>query len=142
MIINETQSFSSAPSSRSPTGIGFGGLTAESFAKIIFTELGKQDPLQPSDTNALLEQISTLRSIQSNMNLTTQLSELVSQNEFASAATLVGASVSGVSQDNERISGTVRSVSRTTEGSVVELATGERISVRNIDTVSREGGRP
>lgn len=142
MTINEALSQAAAPSSRSAAGLGFGGLSAESFAKIIFTELGKQDPLQPSDTNALLEQISTLRSIQSNMNLTTQLSELVSQNEFASAATLVGASVSGVSQDNERISGTVRSVSRTTEGSVVELATGERISVRNIDTVSREGGRP
>ena len=32
---------------------GLSALTSEDFAKIIFAELGKQDPLQPSDTKPL-----------------------------------------------------------------------------------------
>lgn len=116
---------------------GLSALTSEDFAKIIFTELGKQDPLQPNDTGALLEQISTLRSIQSNMDLSGNLEKLVSQNEFASAATLIGKTVSGVTnaETQARATGIVKSVLKTDEGAVVQLMSGQRISVSNLDEV-------
>jgi len=65
------------PSTTPYTGSGFSSLTAEQFSKIIFTELSKQDPLQPNDTNALLQQISSVRAIQSDMDLTSKLDSLV-----------------------------------------------------------------
>ena len=40
-----------------------GALGSEEFLKIILTELTSQDPLSPNDTSALLDQISTIRSI-------------------------------------------------------------------------------
>ena len=52
---------------------GMSALTTEEFSKIIFTELANQDPLSPNDTGALLQQISTLRSIQSDMDLSDRL---------------------------------------------------------------------
>src|SRR2546423_13913932 len=94
-------SSSTGSTSASPTG--FSALSAEDFSKIIFTELSKQDPLQPNDTNALLQQISSVRAIQSDMDLTSKLSALVNQNEFASAATLIGKTVSGVDESNDRV---------------------------------------
>ncbi len=114
---------------------GLSALTSEDFAKIIFAELGKQDPLQPSDTKALLEQISSLRSIQSNMDLSSDLQSLVSQNEFSSAATLIGKQVAGVDEGNERASGVVKSVLRTRDGAVVQLESGERLRVSNLDEI-------
>lgn len=114
---------------------GLSALTSEDFAKIIFAELGKQDPLQPSDTKALLEQISSLRSIQSNMDLSSDLQSLVSQNEFSSAATLIGKQVAGLSEDNARASGVVKSVLRTRDGAVVQLTGGERLKVSNLDEI-------
>jgi flagellar basal-body rod modification protein FlgD len=114
---------------------GLSALTSEDFAKIIFAELGKQDPLQPSDTKALLEQISSLRSIQSNMDLSSDLQSLVSQNEFSSAATLIGKQVAGVDEGNERASGVVKSVLRTKDGAVVQLMSGERLKVSNLDEI-------
>ena len=45
----------------------FSELTSEEFVKIMFTELSNQDPLKPSDSSALLQQMSNLRSIQSDI---------------------------------------------------------------------------
>src|SRR4051812_27189619 len=103
-------------------GSGFSALSAEQFSKIIFTELSNQDPLQPNDTNALLQQISSVRSIQSDMDLSQKLEVLVNQNEFAAAATLIGKTVSGVDENNQRVTGKVKSLSRTSSGTVLTLA--------------------
>ena len=65
-----------------------------------------------------------LRSIQSDMDLSTDLRSLVNQNEFAAAATLVGKTVSGVDESFNRVTGEVRSISRTQEGTIITLKTG------------------
>jgi flagellar basal-body rod modification protein FlgD len=119
----------------SPTPSGLSALTSADFSKIIFTELSKQDPMQPSDTKALLEQISTLRSIQSNTDLTDNLKKLVSQSEFSSAATLIGKQVSGVTTAQARATGLVQSVIRTSDGAFVQLSTGEKIGLSNLDQI-------
>jgi flagellar basal-body rod modification protein FlgD len=134
MAVVDAVSGSSTSTARANAG-GLSALTSEDFAKIIFSELGRQDPLQPSDTKALLEQISSLRSIQSNMDLSNDLKKLVSQGEFASAATLIGKRVSGVSETGSRASGTVKSVSRTGAGAVVTLTAGPRINISNLDQI-------
>jgi len=124
-------------SSPTATGqsVGFSALSSEDFAKIIFTELGRQDPLQPNDTNALLEQLSSVRSIQADMDLSDRLQSLVNQNEFSSAATLIGKSVSGVTETNTRVTDRVRSISRTDDGPVLTLAGGQRLRLSNLDEI-------
>jgi flagellar basal-body rod modification protein FlgD len=126
----------SQTNSSSPTAAsGFSSLSAEDFSKIIFTELSKQDPLQPNDTNALLQQISSIRAIQSDMDLTTNLKSLVNQNEFASASTLIGKTVSGIDDQRDRVTGVVKSVSRTANGTVLTLDSGERMSISDLDQI-------
>lgn len=114
---------------------GLSALSTEDFSKIIFTELANQDPLSPNDTNALLNQISTLRSIQSDTDLSTRLKDLVQQNQFASAASLLGQRVSGLMEQNTRAEGIVAGVSNTSAGAVVSLKNGERVAMSRIDEV-------
>lgn len=125
---------------------GLSNLSSGDFFKLILTELTKQDPLAPNDTNALLQQISAVRSIQSDMDLSKDLGNLVQQNEFASAATLVGKTVSGVDETFARVSGEVKSVSRTQDGTMLILKTGERIPVGYLDEIRQtpvsSGGQP
>ncbi|HEX2838190.1 MAG TPA: flagellar hook capping FlgD N-terminal domain-containing protein [Phycisphaerales bacterium] len=124
--------------STTSTGInGFSSMSTEDFTKIIFSELSNQDPLSPNDTNALLQQISTIRAIQSDTDLSQSLQTLVSQNEFASAATLIGQPVSGVTEEYERAEGVVRSVSRTANGPVLTLEDGNRIPINWLDTITK-----
>lgn len=114
----------------------FSALSSEQFIKIMFTELTNQDPLKPNDSNQLLEQMSSLRDIESSMQMQSKLDALVGQNEFASASMLIGAQVSGVSIDNRRVSGVVSSVSRTSDGPVMTLSNGARVLFGNIDQVA------
>jgi flagellar basal-body rod modification protein FlgD len=116
----------------------FSSLTSESFVKIIFSELGHQDPLQPNDSKALLEQLSSLRNIQSSMDLSSSMGSLVAQNQLAAASNLIGKSVSGVSENNERITGVVKSVSRTSDGATLNLVSGQKIKMNNVDEVLGE----
>lgn len=114
---------------------GFSELTSEDFTKIIFTELANQDPLQPSDSKALLEQLSSIRSIQSDMDLGSKLQSLVAQSEMTGAAGLIGKLVSGITDDNRRVAEVVISVSRTSEGAVLNLHGGLRVPMKNVDEV-------
>ena len=123
-------------SARPPEGAGgLSSLSSGDFFKLILTELTKQDPLAPNDTNALLQQISAVRSIQSDMDLSSDLRALVNQNEFAAASTLVGKTVSGVDEGFNRVTGEVRSISRTSTGAVLTLKTGERIAIGSLDEI-------
>jgi flagellar basal-body rod modification protein FlgD len=125
----------SSTGSSSKAGTGFSGLSSEDFTKIVLTELSKQDPLQPNDTNALLQQLSTIRSIQSDTDLSDSLKSLTRQNDFAAAATLIGKNVSGIDQYGARVVGTVESVGRTSTASLVKLKTGEVMDFTNVDRI-------
>jgi len=114
---------------------GFSALSSEQFTKIILTELSNQDPMAPSDTNALLQQLSQIRNIQSSMDLSEKLGSLVSDNQFASASNMIGKVVGGVSTDNSRAIGKVSSISKTDDGVFLNLNTGKSIKVDNMDGV-------
>lgn len=114
---------------------GFSDLTSEQFTKIMFTELGHQDPLEPQDSKALLDQVSSLRSIQADMDLQSKLGDLVAQNEFASAAGLIGDYVVGLNDRLERVGDFVQSVSKTDSGPVLNLTSGDRLPMGNIEQI-------
>ncbi len=126
---------SSSTAPRASGSNAFEALNSSEFVKIIFTELANQDPLAPSDSKALLEQISSIRSIESNIALSDKLNTLVGQEEWSSAASLIGQRISGISEDLERVEGKVKSVSRTDSGAVLNLETGERVPVSFVDEV-------
>lgn len=128
---------------RTAAGDAFSSLSSEEFTKIILTELQNQDPLEPNDTGALLEQLSSIRSIQSDMELGDRLESVVSQNEFAAAAGLIGRRISGLTETGQRVEDDVASVSRTSEGAVLNLVGGKRVPMSGLDrvlaTVEEEG---
>jgi hypothetical protein len=113
----------------------FSALSSEQFVKIMFTELTNQDPLKPNDSNQLLQQMSSLREIESSISLQTKLDDLVGQNAFSSASLLIGAKVSGITDANQRVQGLVASVVKTNEGPILTLRSGERINFNNVDQV-------
>lgn len=131
----------SATRAGSTKASGYSAMTADDFTKIIFEELSRQDPSNPTDTNALLQQLSMIRGIQSDLDLSTNLKSLVNQNEMASASGLIGMNVSGVSTENARITDLVKSVSKTSDGTVLNMQGGARIRMSNVDTINLAGAQ-
>jgi flagellar basal-body rod modification protein FlgD len=113
----------------------FSELTSGQFLKIIFAELANQDPFEPNDSQAMLQQLATIRSIESDTQLSTKLNALVRQNEFAAATGLIGNLVSGITLDNRRVADLVISVSMTQDGPVLNLFDGSRMFFSKVDEV-------
>ena len=113
----------------------FSALSSGQFLQIIFTELTNQDPLAPNDTQSMLNQLSTLRSIESDTQMVGSLKRLVSQSELASASQLIGSLVSGITLDNRRVSDLVISVSMTQDGPVLNMFDGSRMFFSNVDEI-------
>jgi len=124
----------------SPTG--FGALTSVDFIRIMFTELANQDPFQPSDSSALLEQMNSIRSIESNIQLIDRLDTLVFENKLSSAAILIGKTVEGLSDRGDRVSGTVSTVLRQGDEVTLELENGSRMSIDNIERIQESPPPP
>jgi flagellar basal-body rod modification protein FlgD len=86
-------------------------LNVDSFLKLMITELQHQDPLNPMDSSQMLDQISQMRQITSSDKLTSTLNSVLLGQNIASSTNLIGANVIGVSDDNQKVSGIVSSVS-------------------------------
>ncbi len=121
-------------------GSAYSALSSGDFLKIIFTELSKQDPLQPNDSKALLEQLSSIRSIQADLDLSDRLQTLVAQNELTSASGLIGRRIGGLSEDRQRVSGVVQSLSRTSDGVILALPGGVRVPMSGVDEIALDAG--
>lgn len=119
-------------SSASGARNSFSELSTDQFFKIIFAELSNQDPLAPSDTKALLDQMSTLRSLQSDMDMSKSLESLISRDEMASAAGLIGKTITGVSDDGRAVTNLVSSVRRTSDGAFLMLKDGSSVHMSQL----------
>lgn len=135
MSIAATSRSSSANQAFSNTPDGFSAINSEEFMRIIFAELSRQDPTQPSDSSKLIEQLSSIRSIQSDIELSRDLKSIVGQGQFATAGGLIGKQVQGLTDRGERVSGKVTSVSNTSTGPVLNLESGQRLAFTNVDRI-------
>ncbi|HLO39526.1 MAG TPA: flagellar hook capping FlgD N-terminal domain-containing protein [Phycisphaerales bacterium] len=123
-------------SSGSPSAASaFSSMKSEDFLQLILMELTKQDPMQPNDTQALLDQLSTVYNIQSQMDLSTRMGDIVDRDELASASSMIGRYITGISEDITRVEGTVAAVTKTKDGSVLVLEDGTRVPMKDVDGV-------
>jgi flagellar basal-body rod modification protein FlgD len=111
----------------------FNDLTSEQFVKIMFTELSNQDPLKPNDSNQMLQQLSSLRSIQSDINLTDKLEAILTQNQLSTAGSLIGKYVSGLTEGGQRVVGEVVAVARNENGPLLRLSNNFLVPFANVD---------
>ncbi|MBW3538924.1 MAG: flagellar hook capping protein [Planctomycetes bacterium] len=87
--------------------IGFGGLTSDTFMKLLIAQLQNQDPLEPVGNEELLSQISMMRNLQSNIELGEAMKSITTNQQLSTAATFIGRAVSGTDKDNNPVSGVV-----------------------------------
>jgi flagellar basal-body rod modification protein FlgD len=110
----------------------FAELQSSEFINVMLAELANQDPFEPSDSSAILEQLSSLRNIESQLKLQEKLETLVLQNQITSAGGMLGKLVSGLTDTNDQSTGVVTSV-RVNEGRVLlELDSGQTLPLDRV----------
>lgn len=116
----------------------FSSMSSEDFMKIIFTELQSQDPFKPNDSNALLEQLNSIRSIESDVQMEERLKSVVFQNQMSTAGGLIGKRVAGLTENAERVGGVVKSVSRSGDNITLNLENGWIIPMDNLEYIDSQ----
>ncbi len=104
------------------------------FIKLMITELSHQDPLNPMDSTDILQQMSQIREIQSNTELTETLNSVKLGQNVATAASLIGRRIVGLSDNARHVVGEVDRVSL--EFGVPKLhVEGQVVDIRNVAAI-------
>ncbi len=117
-----------ATASRNP----YAEVSSEEWLGIILEELQNQDPFEPNDTSATLEQLNSLRSIESDISLADQLESLVLQNSIGQAGSLIGKQIEGLNTLGQNVTGTVASVRVIDGKSQLQLDAGGTVDFNNV----------
>jgi flagellar basal-body rod modification protein FlgD len=126
----------SGSTSNPPSTTGaFSEFSSGEFLDIIFTELTNQDPLAPNETKDLIEQISTIRDIESDTQLTNRFDDLVQQNQLTVGSSMIGKFVTGLDQADNQTASFVDSVSVSRNGIVLNLSNNARVPLENVSEV-------
>jgi flagellar basal-body rod modification protein FlgD len=140
MQTNAAQSSSAAPGASGSPGFqhdAFQDLDLNTFIDLLVTEMQNQDPMNPMDNQQILDQISQIRSIESNTRLTATLEAVLTGQNMATAGSLIGRTVTGLTDDGERITGKVDRV--TVADGKTKLHIGEKtIAMKNVGEIVAE----
>ncbi len=129
-------SSTSSATGATTTANTFGNLSSADFMKIMMTELQSQDPLQPTDSSKILEQLSSLRNIESQLSLQQQLQSLVAQNQISAAGALIGKMVVGLDTTNTTVAGVVTSVLVQNGVPVLQLDSGKSLNMSGVTQIA------
>ncbi len=111
--LGTTTSLTSAPAQpgERAEGSGLDSVNIDQFLTLLITELQNQDPLDPMDNAQLLSQISQIREIGSNDQLTRTLKTVRLGQNMATASSLIGKEIRALSDDLNEVQGVVDRVS-------------------------------
>lgn len=109
--------------STSSAGRSAAEMKSEDFFKLLIAELQYQDPFEPMDNAKMVEQISGIRNIEASTNMSAALESVTRQQNFGTAASMIGKMVTGKLTDEAgteyTIEGVVTGVTFEKNGKVV-----------------------
>jgi flagellar basal-body rod modification protein FlgD len=116
----------------------FGSLTANDFMKMLITELQTQDPTQPMKNENLLTQLSTMRNLQANVELSDAMQSITTNQQLATAANFIGKLVAGTDDQSNPITGKVDRAFLNNGTAYVGIGN-TQLALSNVSTVSIAG---
>ncbi len=137
---------SSSGSTGKTTGTnGIADVDLNQFLGLLITELQNQDPMNPMDNAAMLNQISQIRQIGSTTKLTDTLSSLAIGQELSMASGLIGKEISALDTNSKDVTGIVDRVAVQTDAKdknnrTVQVHIGDSIvDIKNIREIVQTG---
>jgi flagellar basal-body rod modification protein FlgD len=125
---------SASTSTSSNTSSDYLNLTNTDFLKLLLTELQNQDPLDPTSTSDILTQISEIKAIASNEDLSGTLSGLSLQQQLYTGSSLLKSTITGTNDSGTTVTGAVDSI-KVSDSTVYACVGSESVSLANITNI-------
>ncbi len=119
--------------------VGFSGLNAEAFMKLLIATLQNQDPTEPVGNEELLSQVSMMRNLQSNIELGEAVKAISTNQQLSTAATFIGTQITGAISNDQSVTGIVERAFLRGGKAFVGLADGGELLLSNITSVDLPG---
>ena len=116
------------------TGDAFNNMDLGQFIKLLVTEMQNQDPMNPMDNSQILQQISQIKAIASNDKMSTTLSSMQLQQNMMSGSVLMNQTITGLTDQGNRISGVVDKVS-IDSGTVILHIGNDTVQLKNVSEI-------
>ncbi len=119
---------------------GFSALKSEDFLKLLIAQLQNQDPSEPTSNEDLLNQISAMRSLQSNLDLGDTLQSITANQQLSTAATFIGKTVTGLDANNASVTGLVTRAFVRDSKTFVEVDNSTELEISSVSSVNLTAG--
>jgi flagellar basal-body rod modification protein FlgD len=126
----------SIPTSTAQKTTGPQSLSSSDFMTLMLKQLQSQDPMNPTDSNALLQQIAQISTLQSNQSLQTSLSTMTLQQTLGAAGNLIGKAVQGVDDSGNTATGAVKGVRVQDKQVYLQLDNGSVLPMANVVAIA------
>jgi flagellar basal-body rod modification protein FlgD len=127
----------SSPSAQPNSAIG--GMNATSFLNLMIAQLKYQNPFQPMDASAMMQQTSSLTSVQTLQDLSALQKEILGMQEAATATGFIGKQVTATDASGATLTGVVSGVTYTATGPTLKVA-GTDVPIADITQASNAPG--
>lgn len=143
----QTYAIGSTAAISQSTATGSDRLKTEDFFRLLVTELEHQDPLAPTKTADMINQVAQIRTIEQSAQLVSTLQELTRQQRTAGVSQLLGkmveAVVTGPNGEPTTVRGIVTAVRFGPDGiALLELDTGQVVRAVDIVRISENDDLP
>ena len=113
---------------------GLGALGTDLFLELLIAQMQNQDPLEPMDGAALMQQTSQLANVEAIQTMSELQSHIVGLSQFGNATTMIGKTVQAEDPAFGLIEGTVTGVKASESGPVLQIGSRE-VSVDDVVSV-------
>ena len=127
----------SSPVSASPAA-GLGALDGQAFMKLMVAQMKYQNPFEPMDTSAMLQQTASLTTVETLQQVSSSERLLIGLQQSGMAASFVGRSVTALDAAGQEVSGVVKSIRFTADGPILRIGDQE-VSIANVTSVATAG---
>jgi flagellar basal-body rod modification protein FlgD len=110
------------PSQVERTDVG-GSLGQDAFLKLLVAQMQNQDPTSPEDSGQMMSQLASFSQVSQLQQLTASNQALTLGQDFASAVSLIGKSVTYTDSQGNQETGTVAGVKTDTTGALLQIGT-------------------
>jgi flagellar basal-body rod modification protein FlgD len=108
-----------------------GSLGQDAFLKLLVAQMQHQDPMAPTDSTEMMSQMAQFTSVEQLTNLSTSMTTLQMNQDFAGSVELIGHTVTYAGADGTQATGTVTAVTPDKDGPLLTID-GKQVSSGDI----------
>ena len=136
MIDPVSSGYTPTSSSSSDPSNPLSQLGSDAFLKLLVAQLKYQNPMQPTDGAAMLQQTAQFTTVETLQSIAAMNQQLMGFQQVTMGLGLVGKNVEAIGTNDLPVSGTVESMRFTADGPLLILEDGQAIPMSNVISVA------